>query len=193
MEYSEPLIAIATVVLAAFTAWMAFETKKLAEEGRDSSVLMELHHQERLAPILQFYPDPIGGFPGGIQFDWWNDPQGCRCQIRGMLHNSGLGPALNIKLIITIPNYFLPITFIAPPVGSLEKQEYFREYLSTDFNFTDCAFLESNQGIWEMRIEYTDLFGNPYLTQLVNDPHKENKKISYNSPERFFRNRNKES
>lgn len=177
------VLAISTVILAGFTGWMAYQTKKLAEEGRKSSDLMELHHQECFAPILYFLPNP-----GGINFEWEGNPEGCRYQIGGILANSGLGPALNVKFTITIPSYPLPITLISSPIGSMEQLEsHYKEIL--DCNPTDCSMLKSNQHTWEMLIEYTDLFGNPYSTKLVHIPNRADKKPICNSPERFFKNR----
>lgn len=171
------VLAFSTVGLAGFTAWMAFETRRLAKEGHDSSILMELHHQERLAPILYFYPCTTDSCLGGIHFDWAENPRGCRLRISGILHNSGLGPAMNPKITITIPTYPLPITLIAYPVGSQEKQEYHREEIYPDINKTDWNNLYNNQETWGMLIKYTDLFGNPYSTELKHVPYRENKEV----------------
>ncbi|MHB1563876.1 MAG: hypothetical protein ACYCXP_07265 [Leptospirillum sp.] len=181
--FMDSVMAFFTAAVAVFTAWMAFETRKLAKEGRDSSDLMELHHQERLAPILNFLPDP-----GGLHFEWEGNPEGCRFQFAGILLNAGLGPALNVKFIITIPTYPLPITIISSPIGALDKLEsHYKEIV--DCNLMDCTFLKSNQTTWEMLIEYTDLFGNSYSTKLVHVPNRQDKKSIYNSPEKFFKNR----
>lgn len=179
---TDTILSSATVVLALFTAWMAFETRRLAKEGRESADQADRHHQESLAPILHFDPHPINNYSGGIQFEWGRIPDGCRFRIGGILHNSGLGPALNVKVTVIIPSFSVPLTITASPVGPREKNEYFREEVRTEINETQCNMLRSNQQTWEMEIEYKDLFENPYKTRMSNIPHQANKLVGYSLP-----------
>lgn len=60
------VLTVATVAMAPFTVYMAYETKSLAKEGRESSRLMEKHHQEGLVLILTLKTFPIDSQDKGL-------------------------------------------------------------------------------------------------------------------------------
>lgn len=183
-DWIDLVMSLATVFLAIFTALMAFQTKKLAEEGKESRKLMELHHQEGLAPIIYFFPNP-----GGLSFVWQGNPEGCRCRLNGTMTNSGSGSALNVKLIPIVPTYpqQLP-TFESSPIGSLEHLQSELEEIIIG-NSTDCSFLKSHQDNWKLQIDYTDLFGNPYSSMIEYFKGNELKRMDYIYPEKMLKNR----
>ena len=175
------VVAIATFFMAVFTAWMACETRRLAKEGRDSTKMLERHHQEGLAPIVKFLPDS-----NGIHFQWESNPEGCRLMLNGTISNSGLGPALNIRMTPMVQNFTLPLpVLISTTIGPQEQLP--SSYLKIiDCNKENCHFLKSNENNWIFKIEYMDLFGNPYSTIQKFFDRCEPREINYLPPENFL-------
>ena len=131
------IVEIATILMAFFTAWMAYETRRLAKDGRDSANMLEKHHQEGLAPIVKFLPDS-----SGIHFQWDFNPEGCRLRLNGTISNSGLGPALNIRMTPIVQNFSMPLPFLRSATLGPQEQLSSSYLKIIDCDEVNCHFFE---------------------------------------------------
>ena len=87
---------IASAVVAAFTALLAWSTRNLASETADSMRLADRHHQESLAPLIVARELAVRPTPTGHNVDGGDD-YAQRILVSGRIKNVGNGPALNVS------------------------------------------------------------------------------------------------
>lgn len=177
--------AIATLVAAAYTARMAQLTKRTLiatrdaiKESRaefvDSAKSTERHHQETYRPILTLRHPAATATAiaaarqlviSGPRIDDKEDV--AIFNIIGRIENIGLGPALVVRMHIRPEGRPIPQgTFELSPVkagGTLENRTYqLLFYLAHNFNAEDAKRLPG--GLWQIVLEYQDVFGNEFHT-----------------------------
>jgi hypothetical protein len=130
---------IASAVVAAFTGWLAWSTRRLAVEtaglAKDqvaASLLSDRHHQESVSPILVF--------DGTVELISDHTPDGT-CEhswfrLRGDIKNVGNGPAFDVQVTVTPAGHEAHrwvITFIdaKSEVVSLEDWDIVNTYPKT--------------------------------------------------------------
>jgi hypothetical protein len=179
----EAVTAGATALAAIFTAAMTRYTRNAIIESqrqhRDTQLQSEAHHQDSLRPLVIFSPhdgiDPLDR-SSLLQFDLTERTAGARLvQVFCRLHNAGLGPALNVRLHLRamgIADYgstheLAPLR-IGESRGDTEHPLRFQMWLSKGFNDTDFQF--AGNTIWELVIDYEDVFGNRFYTAHSKNP-----------------------
>lgn len=156
---STSIAAYATVILAAITAWMANETRKLARQGHSSAQWTDYQHQEALTPILLLEPRTIK-YSG-------------QYYIENEIVNRGSGPAVEVSFTFTLPNGQSK-TWEVPPlgIGDRYRVEGTIPWKSSG-EFTP----------WQARIDYKNIFEAPAWTQYMDL----NAKTYYSRPPRINR------
>ncbi len=159
---------LATLALAGATGWMAWKTAALVKQAQK-------HHVENLTPVLTL--DPIAGIclhrSSSVDTD-------ARYLFNGILRNSGLGPALDLKAIIRFPGIGEGKPKHLPPLGG--GMEWGETTTGAGMVRGQIFFLFPHQGnlpsessgvvtsTWEIDLEYSDVFGNKYWTKHVCEP-----------------------
>lgn len=181
----EAITASATALAAIFTAAMTWFTRKAIIESqiehRDTRAQSEAHHQDSLRPLVVLTPhdgvDPLDR-SSLLQFDPTERTAGARLVlVCCALHNVGVGPALNLRLHLRamgIADYgstreLAPLR-IGESRGDMEHPLRFQMWLSKEFNNTDFNFAGGT--VWELVIEYEDVFGNPFYTTHSKNPQR---------------------
>jgi hypothetical protein len=191
------LLAIATAALACFTYKMAKSTERaleqnarLVEETHDlvesNKVLVESeerHHQENLRPLCILEPtEPVmGDYVKKIFGDLEQNEDGSMgymLPLRAILSNKGLGPALNVKVVLMkMPEKVVFVTDV-PPIAA--KTDWF---ITSRFGYIVPLLLKlrANQaevkamlkaGTWVIFVEFEDIFGKKfYSLHEKNDDH----------------------
>lgn len=192
-------VMIATVVLALFTAWLAFTTRQMALSTIKLTKQENQQHVDNLRPICVLEPSiteiindsgkvlskgsKMVSIPGRTAFqkqDPYLDSSGSIFFLKGTIVNSGIGPALHLKVIVRILDKFKDLeqsipSGVIPVGGSWYKSGSIDQMGSSipiipikikfdiSFNETDYSNLEGSG--WEIFLEYQDVFGNPYYTK----------------------------
>lgn len=158
--------ALATAAAAIATAWMASMTKRSLQQ-------VEKHHQDSYRPILAIAPSddaipidrstllklaPIS--PGAFESTYI---------IAGLLTNIGVGPALNVRLVLRIMGIEgYGISRELTPVPTRENRgesDYsFRVSFQPHGGFNDADAQLSTGPSWEIILEYEDVFGHRFHT-----------------------------
>ncbi len=185
--------AFATLVLAGGTVWMACQTKRLAQKTATVAELTAIsvsqedkHHRERLRPICVLEPHSLLGsnlqrsalLTGGAPS---RPPRvGYACQVACKIHNAGLGPALNPRMVVRFPgignregSYEVPTMAggdrLTPPIEASFTVDVERQ---VDDDKGPAIKEAIKKGGWEIYLEYTDVFGEIFYTKHSGD--KEN-------------------
>ena len=170
--------AVATAVAAAVTAWMAAMTRKSIRHTQE-------HHRDAFRPLVVFMPydgiDPLDR-KGLVEFHRPSDGSLPRhLLLNGRLQNIGVGPALNLRLLLAVMNpqdvraacELSPMTSnesrqgrYIPPGGPLVVSGQFPlavpMRLSPGFNDTDFQMAPNSP--WSVILEYEDVFGRRFLS-----------------------------
>lgn len=176
--------AIATSVAAAYTARMANLTKRTLivtrdamKESRaefvDSARSTERHHQETYRPILTLrHPAAATAIAAARQLvistSRIDDKESVAIfNVVGRIENIGLGPALVVRMHIRPEGRSIPQgTFELSPVKAgraMENQTHqLRLFLAHNFNAEDAKRVTG--GLWQIVLEYQDVFGNEFHT-----------------------------
>lgn len=101
-------LAVATVLMAGGTVYLALYTRSLAKETVAGIRQAERHHQEDLRPFcLIEFADAGNRNPFGRHFDRLatsgdKDPRGPGLLVFGSLHNKGKGPAVGVAVYLNM-------------------------------------------------------------------------------------------
>ncbi|WP_201315121.1 hypothetical protein [Dyella sp. EPa41] len=169
--------AIATAVMAGFT-WKAIKDSQkqhfdLHQQGTDAQVLSEKHHQNSFRPIVVVSPydgvDPVDR-SGILNFDGTARTGNTRLIfIYGLLKNVGVGPALVVRLHLRAmetkdygSTHELSPLQLGEARGGVDAPLKLVLQVNDAFNETDFALASGT--LWELVIEYEDVFGNRFRT-----------------------------
>lgn len=166
---------LATVALAVATFWMAFKTAKLAKQE-------ERHHQDASMPVCLLETLGDGGGGAGSRQDVVKFLPSTHTstlsfyEIRGILKNVGVGPALKLRVILYCLSHNYSVSYELAPLGANETRNPSKiaspapngviisfPHKSTP-NIDDTAISSSCSGNWDLYLQYEDVFGNPYYT-----------------------------
>ncbi len=168
------IAAIATAAAAIATAWMAGMTKRSLQQ-------VEKHHQDSYRPILVIAPSddaiPIDrsmllklapSSPGSFESTYI---------ISGLLTNLGVGPALNVRLVLRIMGIAgYGISRELTPVPAKESRGESDYSVRVSFQpqggFNDADAQLSTGSSWEIILEYEDVFGNRFHTIHSKNPQR---------------------
>lgn len=185
-------VMIGTVILALFTAWLAFTTRKMARATVKLTKQENQQHVDNVRPVCVLEPnDNVKGK------DVFHTEIGEKNHTRGVdmhksssctiiflkcsIRNKGLGPALGLRLITRIidkhkefdqiiPSGVIQVgeawSMIGPQVGTREQRVIPIEIKFGD-NYTDTDYTSFRSGLWEIFLEYQDIFGNVYHTKYM--------------------------
>lgn len=166
------VLAGATLLLAAFTAWMAWGTKQVVEQNKTLMKAEDRHHMENLRPccILEivdpqkrnwgsalFAAEYVGSIENREQYVMLN----CR------VVNKGLGPAFGIDIGITTSDERQHVGFTLPVLAAGEsfsiKQKGYQVPEMIPFFAESLPPLAHNllPGV-HMYLEYKDMFHNAW-------------------------------
>jgi hypothetical protein len=167
------IAALATATAAIATAWMAGMTKRSIQQ-------VEKHHQDSYRPILVIAPYgnaiPIDRStllklaPKGAGFFSSTGAFESTYIIAGLLTNIGVGPALNVRLVLRImgiDGYGINCELTPVPTceGRGGKSDYsFRVPFQPRGGFNDTDVQLSTGPSWEIILEYEDVFGHRFHT-----------------------------
>lgn len=171
------LAAIATAVMAGFTWRTIRDSRKqhrdLHQQSVDALASGERHHQDSFRPVVVIVPydgvDPIDR-NGLIEFDQTERTGNTRqVRIHGVLKNVGVGPALVVRLHIQAmetkgygSTHELAPLQAGDASGSVDSPLRLILRVNDQFNATDFAFAAG--ALWELVVEYQDVFGNEFRT-----------------------------
>jgi hypothetical protein len=158
--------ALATAIAASVTAWMASTTKKSLQQA-------EKHHQDSYRPILVIAPsdDAIPIDRSTLLKFVQSGPNTSESIyiLYGLLTNIGVGPALNVRLVLRIMGITdYGISCELTPVPAHERRGESRYRVRVPFRprdgFNDTDAHLSTESSWEVILEYEDVFGNHFHT-----------------------------
>ena len=171
--------AVATAGAAAVTAWMAAMTRKSIRHTQE-------HHRDAFRPLVVFMPydgiDPLDR-KGLVNFHRPSEgglPH--QLLLNGTLQNIGVGPALNLRLLLAVmnPQDVSAVCELSPmknnecrqgpyiaPGGLLVVSRQFPLTvplrLSPGFNDTDFQMAPNSP--WSIILEYEDIFGRRFRSR----------------------------
>lgn len=170
-------VAYLTRKLAKATIKVAEETNRLAQETTKMVQQEDKHHRERFMPmcvLVRYTPIGSGTERGGvvsIKRDGMNTVLIIQCSVR----NAGAGPALNILMRPRLLDY-------ASGNGiSREMSSIGAGQTEGDINTGILISIDAPAGIewkgqtkvyvshWEIDLEYTDVFGQKFVTTHTSD------------------------
>ena len=171
--------ALGTLILAAVTGAMAWSTSKMARKTADLADQADRHHRDNLMPVCEVCVPP--NKPRAV-LAWCEDPQSHppsffeiripsnESQDAVKIQNIGLGPALNVKVVLCL-HKFPGTSFVAfaddlrPGTASQAPRIYAPRLEGiSDSSWTE--YIQQPLEDYTIYIEYTDVFGAPYHTQL---------------------------
>jgi hypothetical protein len=171
------LAAIATAAMAVLTWKTIWESRKqhrkLWEQGAQAQASSERHHQDAFRPIVVITPyDGVDPHDRSslLEFDPNNQQGNARLvRIHGLLKNIGPGTAVSIKLqlrFMGIAGYgsaheISPLE-AGEVRGEIDSPIQFQFPLTDTFNAADAA--SAGGMLWELVIEYEDVFGSVFHT-----------------------------
>ena len=178
-EWINLSIAIATVVMAAGTFYLAIVTQKLAKGAADGIKQAERHHQENLRPfcVLDFaYANDL--HPFGVDFN--SQASRNSIPIFGKLQNKGDGPATDVFVYLnarrgegeddavrlTRPVLASGLVAAGETAGievQITERDIVRAWNGEKWNPTQAFHAIAGQA-YEAVLEYRDVFGNPFRT-----------------------------
>ena len=166
------LTAAGTIGLAIATFWMAKKTRDLANQA-------DRHHLEDLMPVCEFCVPPNRLRPVvESKEDAQSHPPSFfeiripdhRSQNYVMIQNIGMGPALNVKVVLCLFKFpRTPFSAFADdlrPGTACQAPRIFAPRLEDISNSSWIEYIQHPGVDYEIHIEYTDVFGAPYHTQL---------------------------
>lgn len=176
--------AIATCIGALATFFMVFLTwrtivssrrqhEELYRQALDARKQSETQHQQALRPVVviaSFDGVSPSDRSGRVEFDQVMRTEGTRyVRVHGVLRNIGVGPALNVRLhfqAMEIEGYgatqeLAPLQAGAT-FGGADVPLDLPLRLGDKFNATDFALAAGT--LWELVIEYQDVYGNKFRT-----------------------------
>lgn len=190
-------IALATLVLAGVTACMVSKTKQLAREtaavARETAALVaqeDRHHKERFTPVCVLVPQPPRGSGSRrsqlVRLNGCLDPvsdgvprEWCFCEVACAVHNAGVGPALNVVMIVRfLGGETHEALYELSPLGSGQTFDPTSSPAGVFVVPVEITAgiaredLESalNDGHWELYLQYSDVFGDVFHTKHTADP-----------------------
>jgi hypothetical protein len=161
----QDLEAFGTIVLAIATWYLAYKTKVLADEGRSAQDQAELQHRQQLMPLVV----AVEGMRAVSPSQWKHGGSQKRAfQFSSVLANRGVGPALKIRVFLSIQGHEekrfscsgdladLPI----PPLGAKDSVDAddFRLEVHSDLSLSD-------QYSFSYALQYEDVFGQTFRTE----------------------------
>ncbi|MBW8074461.1 MULTISPECIES: hypothetical protein [Metallibacterium] len=166
-----------TGAAAIFTAAMAWFTRKSIAEGqrqhRDAREQSERHHQQSFRPLLVLAP-LHGEAPLDRSSLLYFDPPvpgvtNRRYLIPCRLQNVGVGPALRARIMLRfngIDGYGVSQELAPMPPGASrgDAEHPLRVLFQPRDGFNDSDASMSIGGLWELILEYEDVFGNDFHT-----------------------------
>jgi hypothetical protein len=192
-DWINSVVAVATVVMAFATYYLAKITKCLAQDTRDATKQANRHHQENLRPfcLIAFF-NSNQQFPFGSNFDpetrrrealmtgSQNITQSPHIHVLGELLNKGNGPATDVFVYLNArrgegdSNAFrLTRPVVASGLvgsgeeGPLNVQITQQDIMPTwkDGKWNPTQVFQAIAGeTYEVVLEYKDVFGNPFRT-----------------------------
>ena len=157
---------VVTAAMAGMTYWTIRETRK--------------NHKDEYRPILLLAPegaadpvrrqDMLTAEPGPPNHDRFFG-------VHGILSNIGKGPALNVEITLRfqgIEGY--GVSSEISPLGAGERLDFSKEpmrlLVSFRNDFNDADFHYGPGSVWEILIEYQDVFGQYFHTVHSKDPQR---------------------
>lgn len=185
-------LAVFTAISSIATASMAWYTRTIIKNNDKIIKQNEQHHMDSSRPILAIVTDknieqyderPI---ISTVEQGAGNEPiisnNFAKYNVNGTLRNIGVGPALNITLLIRFENSSRKeICFDFPPLESASQHpigiidfhtpSFDSDFLSDDDNRFKLSEYQSAPGQgWEIYISYADIYGNQFYTRHPKNP-----------------------
>lgn len=175
----DAIIAVCTGLAAAFTAVMAWYTRKSIAasqaQHRDAHWQSERHHQDAFKPVCVLVLD--GGIDKNTRGDALQLERDLSASyifffVKCSIKNVGTGPALKLRLGVRFPDKAGYLIWSElPPLGANECNEsplVIPVVLDDAFNETD--YQQAPGGLWELWLVYEDVFGNVFHTKHAKNP-----------------------
>lgn len=192
-DWINSVVALATVVMAGATYYLAKVTRRLAKDTVDATKQADRHHQENQRPFCVItFPGASQHLPFGPDFDPESrrqralagvtdgQPPAPCILVRGELQNKGAGPAkdvcvyLNARLgegedgavRLTRPVFVAGLVAAgetAPIEVQITEHDIMHAWNGERWNPTQVFHAIAGQA-YEVVLEYWDVFGNPFRT-----------------------------
>ncbi len=169
--------ALGTLALAVVTGFMAWSTSRMAKKTAYLAERADIHHRDNLMPVcelcvplnmlrpvVQWKQDPALHPPSFFEIQVPNN----KAQNSVTIQNIGMGPALNVKVILCLSQFpgtqLFAFADDLRPGTACQTPRIFGPPLE---GFSDSSWADyiTNPEDYKIYIEYTDVFGAPYHTQ----------------------------